>query len=410
MIKNVKLKIASFALIFASSLAFAFDFGGTATNKSSLEKFNEENLQLNQKNSLSIWARQNFDKSAENYFAAEASYNFETDFFATDFANQTFTNALDFSLLKFAYTKNFDFGKFSLNAGRFYFSDLSGIVFSQNADGIKFDFQNDWIKTSIYSSYTGLLNALTTEMITSAATSFSFAQKVPVENPQNAFSSDSSKVYDLAQKYLIAAFDFSLPNLIANQSVALEYFAAFKLEGETFNRMYASVNFNGPIYSSFFYDFSTSFAFTNYAGENKISNLSKANLKYYFMNFSLGANAIYASGNQGFLSTFQGFTKNTSTYSRQDFLYSGILKAGVNATYKPIPTLLLSFDCDTIFNASAGNNFDKIEYFAFQYSLGATWQIKSDFQLGLSGAQFLDAENSNATRKSFVCLNAILAF
>lgn len=401
--------VLSFALCF-SFAAFAVDFGGLATNRSTLEKFNKLNPQLNQKNSLSVWIRQNFDKSGENYIAAETSYNFESDFFVANSSNQVFTNTLDFNLLKFAHVKDFDFGKFGLNAGRFYFSDLSGIVFVQNADGIKFDFQNDWVKTSIYSSYTGLLNALTSEMITSPATSFSFAEQVPLEGSQNSFVADTNKLYDLAQKYLIGAFSFSLPNLIANQTVSLEYLGAFRLENEKFNRMYASLSFDGPIYNSLFYNISTTFGFTNYAGENKISNLSKANIRYYLKNLSLGANAIYASGNQGVLSTFSGFTKNTSTYSRQSFLYSGIIKAGLNASYKPIPTLLLTADCDTIFNASAGSNFDKIEFFAFQYSVGALWQVKSDFQLGLTGYQFLDKANSDSARKSYVCLSASLAF
>lgn len=388
--------LTSFLICFSS--LFAFDFGGLLSNKTSFETYGKE-FNFNQKNIFSLWARQNFNKSGENYFSTEVFYNFNANF-----DEKNYSNIVDFSLLKFAFEKNSNFGKFNFNVGRFYFSDLTDLIFTQNSDGVKVDFQNDYFKTSVYASYTGLLNSLSTEMITSPAGSFLNDENMLfVEKTSQTNSND---FYNFAEKYAICEVLFSLPNIFANQTVSVEYLSAFKLEKESFNRMYANLQFEGPIYQSFFYNLSTSFGFSNYKGENSFSILSKANLSYYLKNASFGLNAIYASGKNGFFSSFSGITKNVSTYSLQDFLYSGIIKTGLNATYKPISELLLFADCDAIFDATSSY----IEYYAFQYSVGILWQLKSDFQLGLTGCQFFDKENSNLIKKTYFCLNASLAF
>lgn len=403
-----KHKFLIIALFLSVVPTFALDFGGYLTNKSAFETYGEDEFKLDQKNSVSIWLRQNFNKSGENYFALQSSYNFEADFEEDDYIN-----ALDLDFLKFAFAKNLKKSKLSFDLGRFYYSDFTGIIFSQNADGLKIAFENSWIETSFYASYTGLLNAITTEIITTPSSSFLMNKKMlPLENSSIAFNEDDSKIYDLAQKYLVGAFNFGLPNLFANQSFYIEVLDALRLESneKDFNRMYATFYLNGPIYRSLFYNASTTFGITTYDDETEVSNLSSASIKYYFKNASLGASAIYASGNQGSLSTFSGFTKNISTYSLQNYLYSGILKTGLSANFKPISVLLLSADCDAIFNAAAGNKSDEIEYYAFQYSFGALWQVKSDFKLGFTGCQFFDKENSDLAKKTYFCVNASLAF
>lgn len=404
-----KHKFLLIALCLLTIPTFALDFGGYLTNKSALESYGDDNeFKLDQQNSVSLWLRQNFNKSGENYFAVQGSYNFEADLEEDDYIN-----ALDLELFKVSSSINSKNSKLTFDIGRFYFSDLSGIIFSQNADGVKIAFENSWIQTSLYASYTGLLNAITTEIITTPASSFLMNKEMlPLENSSIAFNEDDSKIYDLAQKYVFGAFNFALPNLFLNQSIYLEFLESYRLESDEkdFNRMYATLYLDGPIYSSLFYNASTTFGISTYDGETDVSNLSSVSVKYYLKNASFGASAIYASGNQGSLSTFSGFTKITSTYSLQNFLYSGIIKAGINANFKPISVLLLSCDCDAIFNAAAGNDFDEIEYYAFQYSFGALWQVKSDFKLGFTGCQFFDKENSDLANKTYFCVNASLAF
>ena len=71
---------AAFFLIFSLSAAAALDFGGLLTNDSAFQTYFDEKFKLDQKNSVSLWARQNFDKAGENFFIAEGNYNFEGDF------------------------------------------------------------------------------------------------------------------------------------------------------------------------------------------------------------------------------------------------------------------------------------------------------------------------------------------
>lgn len=404
----------AFFAFFAVALcfdSFAFDFGALVKNDSSFEDYGKNDFELNQKNSASVWFRAPFEKSGENHFAAEFVYSFEADR-----QNENYKNALDFSLFEFLLSKEISSSVLGLEFGRFYFSDLTGKIFSQNADGVMFGLKNNWLKLAAYASYTGLLNALNTEMITSAPSTFLYSavgsgtETPGVENGLNSFSADYDKIYDLAEKYLVADFALSFPNLFANQTVSAEFLAAFRLENDDFNRMYATLSMEGPIVSSLFYDVSSTVGFVDYDAKVKVSNLSEIRLDYFLKKFSFSADAVYASGSQGALSPFAGFTKNVSTCSAQKFLYSGILKAGVSCVYKPIETLLFTAGSDVVFNASAGDKNEDIEYFGFQYSLGALLQVKSDFQLGFTASQFIDKNNSENIEKTAFDIKAVLAF
>lgn len=412
--KNINKLLTALCVLFftfaAPRAAFALDFGGIVTNDTSYQTYRDNKFYFDQRNSLSLWLRAPFDKSGENYFAVEAGYNFEGDFEKDE---DRYTNVLDINLLEVAFAKNLSSSKIAFRAGRFYVADLSRMIFLQNADGVKFDFQNNMLKLSTYASYTGLLNAHNVKMIAVTPGQFLTSNNVPPIAP--APVSDKDKVYDLAEKYLIASATLSFPYLFSNQTIALELLGAFRLENETYNRMYATFSIDGPIWRSLFYNVSTTFSLVNYENinnekRNVISNLTRIGVDYYFTKFSVGASGVYASGAQGRLSPFVGFTKNTSTYAYQDFLYSGIIKTGVNAVFKPIENLLLTANLDVIFNAAAGDANDKIEYYGFQYAAGVLWQIKNDFQLGVSMRQFIDKDDSSDVKKMYFGLSAALAF
>lgn len=417
---------AIFNICVFSSSVFAFDFGGILSNDSSFQTFSEGKFYFDQKNSISLWARQNFNKAGENYFAVEGTYNFESDFEQKN--SDKFSNFLDLDLLEINFTKTFYSSKVNFEVGRFYFYDLSGLIFTQNADGVKIDFQNNYFTASIYGSYTGLLNANKTKIISATPKQFLINGELPaVEDSSKIFIADSSKIYDLNEKYAVADFSLSFPYFYANQTFFTEFLGAFRLENEKYNRIYATFGFDGPIYESLFYDLSSTFEFLNYKyeenyengekvlkSENKIANLSKIALTYYLKNASIELSGIYASGNQGLFSSFVGFSKNASTYSLQNFLYVGIIKTGISAKIKPLENILISANCDTIFNALSNNNkndnFNKIKYYGFEFAIDVIYQVKSDFQLGTNFCQFIDRNNSNEAKKSYINLHATLAF
>lgn len=410
--KNIEIVSAGrksflFSVLFALSLnVFAFDFGGLITNNSALKNHGDGDFKFDQKNSASAWFRAPFDKTGENYFATEVIYDFESDF-----DSEQTTNVLDLNLFELSLFKNVGSSKIGMNIGRFYFSDITGTIFTQNSDGLKFSFHNDWMNISAYASYTGLLNAHNAEIITTAAKTFYSDGTTPwVEDPTLYSSVDNDKIYDFAKKYAVAEFSVGFPYLFAGQSVSLEFLGAFGLEEDSFNRMYATLALDGPIFQTLFYNISSTVGLVDYDGETKISNLSKVGLNYFLKKFSFGVNAVYASGEQGGLSSFEGFTKNTSTYAARDFLYSGIIKTGVAASFKPLNALLFNLGSDVVFNAVAGDENEDIEYFGFQYSADALWQVKSDFQLGFAASQFIDKDNLDDVRKTSFSVKAALSF
>lgn len=398
----------AFATVFN---VFGFDFGGIVKNTSAFETNENDDFKLNQKNSASVWLRAPFDKSGKNYFAADFVYNFEADM-----QNETYKNALDLNLFEFSLSKEMETSEIGMHIGRFYFADLTGKIFSQNADGVILGFKNNWIKFSAYGAYTGLLNALNTEIITTSPQDFFYKMNgenkeiLGIENSLYSFNADYDKIYDFAEKYIITDLGLSFPYLFANQTVAVEFLAAFHIEDFDYNRFYATFLMDGPIWRSLFYKIYSTFGFVDYDSKLKTTNLSEIKFEYFLKKVSFGINALYASGEQGNLSSFVGFTKNTSTYSLQKFLYSGILKAGASIVFRPLECLLVTADSDLIFNASAGDKHEDVEYYGFQYSFGALWQVKSDFQLGFTACQFIDKDNADNVKKSYFDIKAVLAF
>lgn len=406
-----KIRFAFFAwfLLVSGFSVFAFDFGGLVTNSSSFGKSGESDFELDQKNSASVWIRAPFEKSGENHFAMEFVYNFEDDR-----QSETYKNALDLNLFEFSFLAQKDYADTGLQIGRFYFSDLTGKIYSQNADGLRLNLKNNWVDVSAYAAYTGFLNALNTEIITISPDDFLYSvdskSSLGVENSLRSFNADYDKLYDFAEKYVVADFSLNFPYLFANQTVAAEVLAALRLEGDDYNRFYATVLIEGPIWHSLFYNVSSTFGFVDYDGKVEASNLSELKFEYFANQVSVSADAVYASGEQGNLSAFVGFTKNASTYSAQKFLYSGILKTGLDFAYRPFECILFTADSDVIFNASVGDKKDEIEFYGFQYSLGAVWQLKSDFQLGFAAYQFIDKDNSENINKTCFEVKAALAF
>ncbi len=381
---------------------FAFDFGSVVTNGTSFESPNTSDYELVQKNSVSAWLKTPLGKAGKGDFSANFVYNFEFDK-----ENETYKNILDLNLFAFSYADETDNFSYNLKAGRFSFSDLTGNIFTQIADGVKFGFKNNVCSVNVYGSYTGLLNALNTEMIT---TSLKNDNGLFTEDSSTSFNADYDKVYDFANKYAVADLCISFPNLFKNQGISLEGLGSFSLEGDTFNRMYATLSFEGPIYSSLFYNLSSTFGFINFDDETNVSNLSKVKIEYFFKKVVVGINGLYASGSQGFLKEFVGITKNTSTYSSQSFLYSGLITGGANFAFRPDNSVLVFASADSVFNAASGDDNEDIEYFGFQYSLGTLWQVKSDFSVGFSLCQFIDKDNSEKLSKNSLTLNATLAF
>ena len=396
-----KTLISSAAVFFALSQAFSVENGFLLTNDSKIANFEKDgSLKLNQKNGVNFWLRAPLNEEGTSYFAGEAAFQTGYDTNETD-SDKKLKLFADLNLFKFVFKNELESGNLQFSLGRFFNSDITGIVYAQNADGVKFDANVSKIALSLYGAYTGLLNA----------------KNITILEPTSPDLTDKEKtVYVLANKYAVAGLTFSLPHFAASQTVSLEGFAALSLESTKYNRFYGTFALNGPIVSPVFYNISSTMGFAKYdEGDMEKGNLSKISISVYpdFKSMSLSLSGTYASGNQGSFKPFQGFTSSTSVNSLLEPEYSGVLKAGLSATIKPVSNFLLSAGGDVIFTALGGDESDKIEQAGFQYSAGFNWQIVSDVSLSTAFTQYIgkeDYENIIGANKTQLKISAAIAF
>ena len=383
--KKILLLGAALALSFSS---FAVDFGGALRNTTSFKGNSFSSLKLDQTDDLNLWLKIPFTKSGNVYLTAEALYEFEYDQSA-----EKVYNKLDLDLFKLSASLKAGSCAISINAGRFMFADLSGIAFRQNADGAYFGFDTNYFSASIYGAYTGLLNANLVTIL---------------DNPADPHSADKDLPYDLAQKYVVGAATISLPRLAKTQNLSAQFLGTFKVDGKSYNRMYATLSLSGPIYKTFFYNLASTLGMYSFDGGSiDISNLSQLKFSLFlpFKDLSFNLGGLYASGSQGPFEGFRGFTKATAYNAFSEPQHTGIVKGSFSASIKPVNILLLSAGCDLILNAATSS----IDYKGFQYNFGADVQILSDIRAGLSFLQYLDKNNSNEDKVQ-ISLNASITF
>lgn len=383
---NSILPFALLALCAASS--FAIDFGGSLKNSTSLKGNGFDSFKLDQLNDLALWLKVPITKSGNVYFIAEGLYEFEYD----QRAEKAY-NRLDLDLCKFNANLKLGGNPLTVSAGRFIYTDLTGIVYNQNGDGVFAGYENSFLSASFYAAYTGLLNGNLVKILA---------------HPQDSYNLDADMPYDLAQKNFVTAATISLPRLAGSQAVSAQFLGAFKVEGKSHNRMYATLGANGPIYQTLYYDFTTTLGMATFDGGSlDVSNLTKFKLSWFlpFKDLTLNLGGLYASGNAGGISAFWGFTKSTAYNGFSDPQHSGIIKGSFSASIKPINILLVYAGMDMILDAATSS----VDYKGFQYNIGADCQIFSDLKVGLGFLQYIDNKNS-AEDKVQLSLNALITF
>ncbi|WP_407425055.1 hypothetical protein [Treponema sp.] len=388
----------SAALISLSVPLFSFDFGGLLSNTTKFSGKEVSDLTLDQKNSISLWLKTPVSEDGLSYFVTEGSFSTEYDD-SIPASDDKLLLTGDLSLFKLVIHQELSSGDLTISTGRFYNEDLTGIIYSQNGDGLKAEFQGARFNVSAFGVYTGLLNAKNTTILTDASPA----------NTSPELSDKPKKLYVLADKYAVAGLVFDLPNLIAAHGLSLEGLASVSLDSETadYNRFYGTVLLSGPIVSSVFYDLSSTLGFSKYDdGDMEKSNLSKIAVTAYpsFKSMSVSLNGVYASGKQGSFEFFKGFTSNSAVNSLAEPEYSALAKAGLSATIKPVSNVLAALSADMVFDAAK-----EIEYQGFQYSANANWQIVSDVSAGLSFGQYFDNDDSG-NNKTQLKINASIAF
>lgn len=397
--------ICAFALASAGMLS-ALETGGLVTNDTTFA--NEEkdgSLKLNQKNGASLWLRAPLSEDGSSYFSAEGSFTSEYIASEED-SDKKLKLTLDATLFKLVLQKQLDSAEINFSAGRFYNSDLTGIIYTQNGDGAKIEAAFPRFEITAFGAYTGLLNAKNVTII-----------DFPESSELTTDLTDKEKtLYVTAKKFVVGSLTFTLPNIFANQTIAMEGLGAFSLESTKYNRVYGTLALTGPIVSPMFYNLSSSIGMFKYEDSDwEKSNLTTASISVYpdFKSMSLSLNGLYASGSQGSFKPFQGFTSGTAVSSLLEPEYTALAKAGLSASIKPVQNVLLAASGDIVFDAAAGDEGDKIEQAGFEYSVSVNIQALSDVSLGAGLTQYIgkeDYEDTIGASKTQIKISAAIAF
>ncbi|WP_147634046.1 hypothetical protein [Treponema pectinovorum] len=368
-----------------SAAVFAFDWGGSFSNTSKFANQNaKDGLKVNQKNALNLWGK--YSLNSTDYFLIQGKYQFEHDF-----GQKKTLNSINIDIAKYEMIK----GDFTINAGRFFYSDLSKIIYTQNGDGVLVNFNKPTLKAKAYGFYTGLLNSRFVTILGDSQT-----------------KNDDDKIYLNCEKYAVAGLQFSFPEIWKEQTISTEFLWSSKLSSGKLNRGYLQAAIKGSLTEGFFYEVNSVLGLLQQQGnDTKFSNLSKAEIFYYpnFKNSQISLKTVYTTGNSSKenskKSGFYGFTSNTAVKSMEEDEYTSIFMCGLSASIKPISSVFLSAGFDTVFKTDE-NNF---KYKGFQYATNLYYQLLSDVLLGCDFSQYFDKNNSDIN-KTALTLKVSLTF
>ncbi len=347
---------------------FSLSFGGNLTTNNIFYFYEEQDLFFENSENLNLWLKFPLSKDYKSSFALEGFY----DFSITTTANQptVISNVLDIPLFKFSFNIPSEKIKSTINLGRFYFADTTGLIFYQNVDGLFTNFVSNKTDFSIFTGYTGLINARNTSYF---------------NNPYD----DVANIYALSPKFLVTSARAKF-NIFNTQFFNAEFFASVDFGKLDFHKMYTTLTFNGVIFQRLFYILQSTLGMSLKSDGTEslqLANLSKIDLTAYFnfLNSSLSLTGIYASAQSDKIQSFKPITKIDASYIGH--MYSSVLKAGLFYTFKPINSLLISLGSDCL--SSFSQDDSSLIFDGIQWSVATKYQMLSDIYILLDGLQFI---------------------
>ena len=299
------------ALLFISTFASAFSWSGLVDNTTKGSTSTMESFGLYQTNGIYLSMNVPLSKTGNLSFVTEGMYKY-TLTANSKAGNPVFTNIADLSLFKIGGNWKVGNNVLTLNAGRFSYSDLSSVIFSQASDGLYFTYDSTSLKVSLYAGYTGLINSLNVTMLDPSSTS-------------------NSQFYNLCPGYIPLAADFAYKTLFGANSVTLQAIYFLDPKRELTDKFYGTLSLSGPISSIASYNLLASLGSENF---KNLMLYSSANFSFYLGNFAVvSAGAEYASGQNGPFTAFRTITSRTAYYANGGMETSSILMPKVSAMF-----------------------------------------------------------------------------
>lgn len=380
---------------FAFSAELSFFLGDNTDLKFDGEEYSEPRLK--QSEAFSALAKIPFNKKGTTFLSLEASLSHSYEKIFGDHENSENEFIADLNTLKFSsIIIECSAGKFFLDAGRLFLSDLSQTVFAQSLDGASAQFSASWLDVSAFGGYTGLLNLKNISIMNSSGYEWT--------------PDDENDFYDFCAPYIAGGVKISFPYLLLNQTISLEGLGFWDTEGpadspeDEDNRFYGTLRLDGPLAPMLFYGLSGTACSTDFSD---FGFLGKANISLFpdFKSSSVTLSASYASGDRGPFVPFIGFTQVTACLSADEPTYSGISKAGLSASIVPIDKLYCTVGGDAVFVDNDDSAFD---YCGFQVYGNAKYQLFSDVALTFYASHF--AGDSSDSSRTEIALNAVISF
>lgn len=397
--KNKKLLLIISGIFTSLISLHALDFGGSLGTYTKLGSpiaaGNDEfkNFSLKQEEILTLWLRQNINPTTFIAFEADARFRSTRRELGKSDSADNDVIIPDLKVLRL--TKRIDLKQNTMlfNVGRFFFSDLTGTVLSQPADGLSISLDLRRFYAKAYANYTGLLNAQNVTILNKAGSEYNL---------------DSKKSWQCAASYANFGAQFELPYFIANQTISTEFLASIGFDGiekgsADYNRIWGTLGLNGFLHKNLCYVLTTTFGSQL---DSDLSNLTKLSFMLLpgYKSMVISLSGLYASGDQNGLKPFRGFTSQTAVNSIDEPEYTSLVKGGLSLSIKPVKQLLLAASGNAVFDYPDS----EIKYKGTEAGLNANIQLFSDFNINAGISQFF-AKEEKASKGTFT-LTATLAF
>ncbi len=379
-----KLSALLLAAVFLLAPLCAFDFGGVLNPSLSFSYsagVPSPTSSLSDVDSLSLWARQTF--AGGWYLVGEGNYRFNLQKnLDSSKLPPVLSDTLDLTLLKGVWTVSGAKSNHKIEAGRFSYSDVSGMIINQTMDGIYYTNTASLLELSAYAGYTGLLNAKTCNI-----QGIDFT----IDNP--------SLPYSLAPKYLAFSGRATLPNLMFGHSFGAELVVIKNLNDQvkvpgSKDVVYYSMTANGPISNGMYYSAQAALNATfNNLGDVGTTDttrgfLGRASVSWYpgYKSSALVGNIVFST------SDFSPFTGISASLDGSIF-HNGLFSVGFSASIKPVSVMVVSVSADFLVPEKEG----QYNAGALQYQASAKYQLLSDLMLSASWGHMIPLNSGYRT-------------
>lgn len=369
-----KILYVAVAAVFLTQ-ATAVDFGGKINLFQHLKMAGDKTLSFNTRDKINLWLASTLNRKANLRLNGDFSYEFRYDT-----GTKQIGHVLDVGVLKLSTSKAFGNGTtFGMSLGRFAVGDTTGVIMNQTSDGLFLNLENSAIDVSAYVGTTVLLNTHNVKMILPEDTKFS-----PKEN----------MFYMPGPWYLPFGVSVKFPELFAGQNLLAEAWGFLDLSIDKYNRFFATMQLAGPIVPKFFYSAISTIETRKF---NDISNMSQLMLRFFpSENSSISTSVLYASGAQGGMKPFTGFT----SFSMSDLLaekeVSSMLSVSLSGHIIVTQNLYLGLEGVVIM----GVPDESITFDGVLVRANAIWNIFHDLQLN-GGFVGYFAKNTDSTKMKF---------